>query len=243
MLQMRINSIKAWERRDSPAWPPLRKLQELIRHFRLGDLITRLHERAGQCHWTMQLSEGPVNLIGEASGRECSAVKDKAAVDLIDNIQVEFGFYDNPVRNMELETDLTALRIERLAIDRPVEIICNLCNEFVVEADFPNHTNRCYYNRVTQLTNQLRTVQEEADEEATNIRAELERVRQSAYRCLVCFEETHEIRDPNWLGTLPCGHLICTHCYDRLIQGAASHRRECPTCRRSIKMRPIKIFN
>ena len=91
MLQMRINSIKAWERRDSPAWPPLRKLQELIRHFRLGDLITRLHERAGQCHWTMQLSEGPVNLIGEASGRECSAVKDKVAVDLIDKIQVCVG--------------------------------------------------------------------------------------------------------------------------------------------------------
>ena len=236
---MRTNSIRAWRAKDSPTWSALRRLQEMLRYFRLGSLITKLHEQDGICRWTMCLSDGPVNIKGEASGRICGLVKEQAAVDLMDQLKVEFGFYSESPQPMETEQDLSAVRIERLTLDRPVEVACAVCGDFVEEAEFPNHTNRCYRVRLESLSAELRST----TEELTNVREEVDQSRRAAFRCLVCMEDAAELRDANWLGALQFGHIVYIYCFGRLRKGPASHRRECPTCRRSLRAKPMKLFN
>ena len=139
MLRIRTNSVRACQARDAPTWTPLSMLQVMIWHFRLGSLIPKLHEQDGMCRWTMSLADAPLSIKGEASGRICSLVKEQAAVDLADQLKVEFSFYSEASQSMEIEQDLSAVRIEILTLDRPVKVAYAVCGDFVEEAKFPNH--------------------------------------------------------------------------------------------------------
>ena len=218
----------------------------MLRHFRLGALITKLHEQEGICRWTMSLADGPAEIQGQATGRICGLVKEQAAVALMDRLKVEFGFDIEPPQPIDMEHDPSAVRVERLTLDRPVEIACVVYGEFVEEADFPNHSNRCYRARVESLTAELRSAKdqnEENEEELSNVREELEQSRRAVFRCLVCMEDAGELRDRNWLGALQCGHIVCRSCFGRLDDAAQPQSPDCPTCRRPVRARPTKLFN
>ena len=64
------DSVTAWQARVQAEWTPMRRVQEIARHFRVGHVMTKLSQTGGMYNWELWIErmyrEEPGDLRGTA---------------------------------------------------------------------------------------------------------------------------------------------------------------------------------
>ena len=231
------NSVNAWKSRVQLEWTPLRRIQEMARHFRVGSVMTKLSQAGGLYRWTMwfesMYKKEPEDLRGTAVGEVCKDTKNDAAEELARVLEEELGFGGEarPITARDVEQDPEGILLERIAVDGRVDIICDVCSEFVHEPLYLEHLVICSRRRHEGILERV--------ELAETI---VTRLSLSVASCCICLEEAADLNERNYLGLISCGHLICELCYRRVEMDATSRRKNCPSCRQSIRHTPTRII-
>ena len=209
----------------------------MARHFRVGHVMTKLSQAGGMYKWELWFErmyrEEPGDLRGAATNEVSKDAKNRAADELVRVLEGELGFggADQPIQEAALDRDPEAILMERIDSDGRVDIICDVCSEFVHELLYVEHLVVCSRRRHEEVLERL----ESAETRAT-------RLSLSVASCCICYEEAAELNERNHLGLVNCGHLICDLCYRRVEMDPTSRGKSCPSCRQTIRSTPTRIF-
>ena len=209
----------------------------MARHFRVGSVMTKLSQAGGMYKWQLWFEkmyrEEPGDLKGTATNEISKDAKNKAADELVRVLEGELGFgeEDQQIHEAVSDRDPEAILMERIDVNGRVDIICDVCSEFVHEPLYVEHLVLCSRRRHEDVLERM----ESAETRAT-------RLSLSVASCSICYEEAAELNDRNHLGLVSCGHLLCDLCYRRVEMDPTSRRKTCPSCRQTIRSGPTRIF-
>ena len=155
-MSVYANLTRLWRTREQGDWTPLRRLEEMARHFRLGQVMYHHSGARGQVEWCVWLSgwyrQDHGDVKAASQGRNGAKVKEEAAMKLMAMLWKELEH--NP------PSELEAMMAEPVVppTDEQVQIDCAICGDFVLESSYANHVGICFQLRMVeqqQNTSQL----------------------------------------------------------------------------------------
>ena len=210
----------------------MRRLDEMARHFRLGTVMSAHYGGRGQVEWEVWLSGWYIEHPGEtkAVSRGINGqVKEEAASELMRMLWEEIEPKEATaalVAETEPAMEMVAAMLEEPVeepIEQQVQLGCAICEDFVAESSYATHVDVCFRQRTAENEARHR-------EKVAELEESVERLRQIALTCLVCYEDASSVRPNVFIGAMVCGHTVCNRCLERLPKDPRAKKRRCPTC-------------
>ena len=264
-MSILANSVRLWKSRVQETWTPLRQLDEMAKHFRLGTVMSAHYGGRSLgfgpgVEWHVWMSgwfqAEPGDIKSVARGPNGPEVKNEAALQLMRMLWDEIEPVTTESSVVALGTDcsepattapepepdpevatMAAMYEEPMArqIEQAIQVDCAICNDFVEELSYVSHLTACHRQKLLEQETRLQ-------EKVSELEDSIERLRQIALTCSVCYEDASTVRPPVFVGSMVCGHTICTWCLARLPKDPRARKRRCPTCRHLVGREVQRVF-
>ena len=202
---------------SNPDWTSVVKLNEMAKHFRLGNVMRELLRANGRWTWRVWLSgfyrEEPEDVQGSGTHVDGEIAKERACLALVNRIEHAL----NPASEVAAYEPGPASDgfVRQMIVGSVVNVLCDICQQFVDEEIFHQHLLQCHRNVVSELRPS------------------------GEYTCRICMEVPGK---DNYMVAIPrCNHVLCNDCWEQIIP-TSNHRRRCPFDNREVRERPERIF-